>query len=58
MCQINNEYQAREEKMAVYLQKAKELLGSFNSYTVSQMSRSQKAKADTLAWLASAKDVD
>ena len=34
------------------------MLGSFSSYTVSQISRSQNAKADTLARLASAKDAD
>ena len=32
--QITDEYQAREEKMEAYLQKAKELLGSFSSYTI------------------------
>ena len=35
--EINNEYQAREEKMAAFLQKAKEFLGSFSSYTISQI---------------------
>ena len=58
VCQINNEYQAQEEKMAVYLQKAKELLGSFSSYTISQISRSQNAEADALARLTSARDAD
>ena len=55
--QINDEYQAREEKMAAHLLKAKELLGSFSSYTIRQIPRSQNAKTDTLARLAS-KDVD
>ena len=50
--QITNKYQAREEKMAAYLQKAKELLGSFSSYTICQIPRSQNADADALAWLA------
>ena len=58
MCQINDEYQAREEKMAAYHQKAKELLGSFSSCTVSQILRSQNAEADALARLASTKDID
>ena len=40
VCQINDEYQAREEKMAAYLQKARELLGAFSSYTINQISRS------------------
>ena len=34
VCQSTDEYQAREEKMTVYLQKAKELLGSFDSYII------------------------
>ena len=57
VCQINNEYQAREEKMAAYLQKAKELLGSFSSYTISQILRSQNAEVDALARLTSGMDV-
>ena len=44
--------------MVTYLQKARELLGSFNSYTISQIPRSQNAKADALARLASIKDAD
>ena len=35
VCQITDEYQAQEEKMVAYLLKAKELLGSFKSYTIS-----------------------
>ena len=58
LCQITDEYQAREEKMTAYLQKAKELLGSFNSYTIHQILRSQNAEADALAQLASMKDAD
>ena len=58
VCQITNEYQAREEKMAAYLQKAKELLGSFNSYTIRQIPRSQNVEADAPTRLASTKDAD
>ena len=58
VCQITDEYQAGEEKMAGYLQKAKELLGSFSSYTISQIPRSQNTEADALALLASTKDID
>ena len=58
VCQINDEYQAREEKMTAYLQKARELLRSFSSYTISQIPRSQNAEADTLTRLASTKDAD
>ena len=49
VCQINDEYQVREEKMAAYLQKAKKLLGSFSSYTINQIPRSQNTEADTFA---------
>ena len=38
VCQITDEYQAREEKMVAYLHKAKDLLGFFNSYTIRQIS--------------------
>ena len=44
--------------MAAYLQKAKELLGSFSLYMISQILRSQNTKADTFARLASMKDTD
>ena len=40
ICQITNEYQARGEKMAAYLHKAKNLLSSFSSYTIHQVLRS------------------
>ena len=39
-----------------YLQKAKDLLSSFNSYTIQQVLRAQNAQEDTLARLASTKD--
>ena len=44
--------------MTVYLQMAKELLGSFGSYTISQIPRLKNAEADALAQLASTKDTD
>ena len=44
--------------MAAYLHKSKELLGSFSSYTISQIPRLQNAEADALARLASTKDID
>ena len=44
--------------MAAYLQKAKGLLGSFSSYTINQILRSQNAEVDALARLASTKDAD
>ena len=44
--------------MATYLQKAKELLESFNLYTISQILRSQNVEANALARLASTKCTD
>ena len=44
--------------MAAYLQKAKDLLKSFSSYTIHQVPRSQNAQADALARLASTKDAE
>ena len=34
VCQINDEYHAREGKMAAYLHRAKKLLEFFSSYTI------------------------
>ena len=34
VCQITNEYQVRGEKMAAYLQKAKDLLRTFISFKI------------------------
>ena len=58
VCQINEEYQAREEKMAAYLRRAQELLRSCSSFTICQIPRSQNAEADALVRLALAKDTD
>ena len=58
VCQITDEYQARKEKMTAYLQKSKELLRSFSSYTICQIPRSQSAEVDALARRASTKDAD
>ena len=44
--------------MVAYPEKAKELLGSFSSYTVSQILRFQNMEVDALARLASTKDAD
>ena len=44
--------------MAAYLQKAKDLLSTFRSYTIQQVSRAQNAQADALACLVSAKDAE
>ena len=49
VCQVTDEYQAQGEKMAAYLQKAKDLLSTFSSYTIQQVLRAQNAQADALA---------
>ena len=58
VCRITNEYQARGEKMADYLRKAKDFMSSFNSYVIHQVLRSQNTQVDALAQLASTKDAD
>ena len=37
--QVTDEYQKRGEKMATYLQKAKDLLSTFNSFKIQQVPR-------------------
>ena len=34
VCQVTNKYQARGEKLAAYLQKAKDLLNAFSSFKI------------------------
>ena len=58
VCQVTNKYQTRGEKMVAYLQKAKDLLSTFSSYTIQQVLRAQNAQVDALAWLASTKDAE
>ena len=41
VCQVTNEYQARGEKMAAYLQKAKDLLNAFSSFNIQQVPESR-----------------
>ena len=48
----------RCEKIAAYLQKAKDILSSFSSYTIHQVLRSQNDQAKALALLASTKDAE
>ncbi|KAL5546806.1 hypothetical protein UlMin_006493 [Ulmus minor] len=50
--QVNSEYQAKGEKMASYLEKAKELLGQFDIVTITQIPRNENTNADALARLA------
>ena len=58
MYKFTNEYQVRGEKMAAYLQKAKDLLSTFSSFTIRQVPREQNTQADALARLASTKDAE
>ncbi|KAL5563381.1 hypothetical protein UlMin_033128 [Ulmus minor] len=50
--QVNSEYQAKGEKMASYLEKAKELLGQFDTVTITQIPRNKNTNTDALARLA------
>ncbi|KAL5548629.1 hypothetical protein UlMin_003860 [Ulmus minor] len=50
--QINSEYWAKGEKMALYLEKAKELLGKFDAITITKVPRNENSNADALARLA------
>ena len=58
VCQVTDEYQAWVEKMAAYLQKAKDLLSMLSSYIIQQVPRGQNVQADALARLTSTKDVE
>ncbi|KAL5572570.1 hypothetical protein UlMin_022167 [Ulmus minor] len=50
--QVNSEYQAKGEKMASYLEKTKEILGQFDTVTITQIPRNENTNADALARLA------
>ena len=58
VCQVREEYQAKGSKMAIYLQKIRELLAGFEKYELQHVPRSQNSHADALACLATAKDAD
>ncbi|KAL5548489.1 hypothetical protein UlMin_003720 [Ulmus minor] len=49
--QVNSEYQAKGEKMASYLEKAKELIGQFDTVTITQIPRNENTNTDALAHL-------
>ncbi|KAK4400259.1 hypothetical protein Sango_1132000 [Sesamum angolense] len=51
--QVQGSYEARDEKMAKYFSKAKNMLGKFEEASVVQISRANNATADQLAKLAS-----
>ncbi|XP_021991927.1 uncharacterized protein LOC110888724 [Helianthus annuus] len=52
-CQVNDSYIAKEPNMKKYREKAKELIGTFQSCTIKQVPRLQNKKADALSKLAS-----
>ncbi|XP_052193952.1 uncharacterized protein LOC127802277 [Diospyros lotus] len=56
--QIRGEYQVKGTKMAAYLLKVRELLALLPKFKVRQIPRSQNSHADTLAWLATARDTE
>ncbi|XP_058191476.1 uncharacterized protein LOC131308553 [Rhododendron vialii] len=52
--QLSGEYKAQNEKMAAYVEAAKDLLDTFKKVYLEQISSRQNAHADSLAWLAAA----
>ncbi|KAL5548397.1 hypothetical protein UlMin_003628 [Ulmus minor] len=50
--QVNSEFQAKGEKMASYLEKAKEAMNQFDTVTIIQVPRAENTNADALARLA------
>jgi hypothetical protein len=51
--QVNSEYEAKEDRMAKYLNLIKNAIDWFDEVTLVQVPREQNTKADTLAKLAS-----
>ncbi|KAL5560504.1 hypothetical protein UlMin_036715 [Ulmus minor] len=49
---VNSEFQAKGEKMASYLEKAKEAMSQFDTVTIIQVPRAENTNADALARLA------
>ncbi|KAL5571186.1 hypothetical protein UlMin_020783 [Ulmus minor] len=49
--QVNSEFQAKGEKMASYLEKAKEAMNQFDTVSIIQVPRAENTNADTLARL-------
>ncbi|KAL5552406.1 hypothetical protein UlMin_002582 [Ulmus minor] len=50
--QVNSDFQAKGEKMASYLEKAKETMNQFDTVTIIQVPRAENTNADALAHLA------
>ena len=56
--QVNDIYLTRGEKMATYLDKAKEQLGLFSTVSIEVIPQSKNSNANALAKLDSTRDVD
>ncbi|XP_077215904.1 uncharacterized protein LOC143850547 [Tasmannia lanceolata] len=52
VCQIQGEYEAREERMVKYLQRVRSLASEFGSFEVIRVPRTENTKADVLSKLA------
>ncbi|XP_077231532.1 uncharacterized protein LOC143864659 [Tasmannia lanceolata] len=52
VCQIQGEYEAREEQMVKYLQRVRSLASEFGSFEVVRVLRTENTKADVLSKLA------
>ncbi|GJX98006.1 reverse transcriptase domain-containing protein [Tanacetum coccineum] len=51
--QINGLYEAKEQSMTQYLEKARALIGGFEKFSIEQVPRSENKKADVLSKIAS-----
>ena len=56
--QIEDSYEAKREKMIVYLKKVRELLKKFTRVQVKHVPRAENSRADALAKLATASQED
>ena len=52
MGQINENYEVREDSMAKYLEKVKELIPTFSSFHIRQIPRIKNTRVDLLSKLA------
>ncbi|KAK0572810.1 hypothetical protein LWI29_037640 [Acer saccharum] len=51
--QMNGTYEARDQRMSAYLNKAKQLQSTFDEFSIEQIPRSENTRADALASLGS-----
>ena len=56
--QISGEFQARDDRMAAYLEKVKEELQNFSRHEVKRIDREDNSNADTLDKLATSRDAE